>query len=49
MKPPYALGLAMLIGIGIGATAVGNLRAQNKSPMAYYIVEVELTDRDAYF
>jgi uncharacterized protein (DUF1330 family) len=49
MKPPYALGLAMLVGVGIGATAVSNLRAQNKPPMAYYIVEVEPTDRDAYF
>jgi uncharacterized protein (DUF1330 family) len=48
MKLHYGLGLTMLAGIGIGATAVSTLSAQNKSLAAYYIVEVEPTDRDAY-
>jgi uncharacterized protein (DUF1330 family) len=48
MKVHYGLGLAMLVGAGIGATVVNKLSAQNKSPVAYYIAEVEPTDREAY-
>jgi uncharacterized protein (DUF1330 family) len=48
MKLHYGLGLTMLAGIGIGATAVSTLSAQNKSLAAYYIVEVEPTDPAAY-
>ena len=35
MNRPIALGLALLAGAAIGATAVNGLHAQNKAPGAY--------------
>jgi len=43
MKTRYAVALAMLAGIGIGAAAVQTLHAQVKPPL-YYITEIDVTD-----
>jgi uncharacterized protein (DUF1330 family) len=43
----YAVPLAMLAGIGIGAAAVGTLQAQGTPPI-YYIAEVDVTNIDAF-
>jgi uncharacterized protein (DUF1330 family) len=40
MNRPFALGLAMLAGGAIGATAVNGLRAQDKAPGAYVVVDI---------
>jgi uncharacterized protein (DUF1330 family) len=46
MQQRIALGLAMLAGIGIGATAITGLNAQNTVPGAYVVVDIsEITDR----
>ena len=43
MKTHYAVALATLAGIGIGAAAVQTLHAQVKPPL-YYITEIDVTD-----
>jgi uncharacterized protein (DUF1330 family) len=47
MKSHYALALALLSGIGIGAIAVQGIHAQAKPP-AYAIAEIEVTNQDGY-
>ena len=47
MKAHVKMGLAMLIGLGLGAGGVEGLRAQAKPP-AYVISEIEVTDANAY-
>lgn len=43
------LGLAMLAGAAIGATAVNGLRAQNKAPGVYFVADVsEISDPAAF-
>ena len=49
MNRRIALGLAMLAGAAIGATAVNGLHAQNKVPGAYAIIDIsQITDRDRF-
>ena len=40
MDRSIALGLAMLAGMVIGATAVDGLHAQNKAPGAYAVLDL---------
>jgi uncharacterized protein (DUF1330 family) len=47
MKTRYAVALAMLAGIGLGAVAVQGLHAQLRVP-TYYIAEIEVTNLDGY-
>ena len=47
MRAHIETGLAILVGFGLGAGAVGGLRAQAKPP-AYVIFEIEVTNDDAY-
>jgi uncharacterized protein (DUF1330 family) len=47
MRIQYAVPLAMLAGIGIGAVAVQTLQAQATPPI-YYIAEVDVTNLEAY-
>jgi uncharacterized protein (DUF1330 family) len=47
MKIQYSLPLAILAGIGIGATAVQTLHAQAKPPV-YVVGEIDVTNVDAY-
>jgi uncharacterized protein (DUF1330 family) len=47
MNQRIALALALLAGIGIGATAIQGLHAQAKPPV-YYISEIDVTNPDAY-
>jgi hypothetical protein len=47
VKTHYTVLLAMLAGIGLGATAIQGLHAQAKPPI-YYISEIDVTDPDAY-
>jgi uncharacterized protein (DUF1330 family) len=46
VKIQYALGLAMLVGVAVGAVAVESLHAQAK-PKAYVISETEALDATA--
>ncbi len=39
MNRPIVLGLAMLAGAAIGATAVNGLNTQNKAPGAYAVLD----------
>jgi len=48
MHQRIALGLAMLAGAAIGATAVNGLHAQGKAP-AYLVIEInKVTDADGF-
>lgn len=47
MHPHIRLGLATMIGFGLGAAAMQGLRAQPHPP-AYVISEIEVTDAEAY-
>jgi uncharacterized protein (DUF1330 family) len=47
MRIQYAVPLAMLAGIGIGAVAVQTLQAQATPPI-YYIAEIDVTNIEAY-
>jgi uncharacterized protein (DUF1330 family) len=47
MKTHVKLGLAMLAGVGLGAGAVHELRAQ-ATPPAYVVAEIEVIDEDGY-
>ncbi len=40
MKRTITLGLAMLAGAAIGATAVNGLHAQNKAPGTYAVLDL---------
>jgi uncharacterized protein (DUF1330 family) len=45
MHPRFALGLTLLAGVAIGATAVNGLHAQNKALGAYAVIDIsEITD-----
>ena len=49
MNKAIGLGLAMLSGIAIGATAIDGLNAQVKSPGAYAIVDIsEITNAETF-
>jgi uncharacterized protein (DUF1330 family) len=49
MNRSIALGLAMLAGGAIGATAVNALHAQGKAPGAYAVIDISaFTDPDLY-
>jgi len=47
MKTRYTVTLAVIAGFGIGAAVVEGLHAQAKPPV-YYIVEIDVTNADAY-
>lgn len=47
MRRGYMLALAMLASFGIGAAALEGLNAQAR-PAIYYVVEVDVTNPDAY-
>jgi uncharacterized protein (DUF1330 family) len=47
MSTRYAVTLALIIGIGIGAVAVQGLYAESKPP-AYVIAEIDVADQDGY-
>src|SRR3984957_19307213 len=40
MNQRIVLGLTLLAGVAIGATAIGGLNAQNKTPGAYAVVDI---------
>jgi hypothetical protein len=47
MKRPIVLGLALLAGAAIGATAVNGPHAQNKAPGAYAVLDLRaINNRD---
>ena len=49
MKRTIALGLAMLAGGAIGATAVNGLHAQGTAPAAYAVVDISaITNPDVF-
>jgi uncharacterized protein (DUF1330 family) len=49
MKQRIALGLAMLAGAAFGAVAVNGLKAQNKAPGAFVVVDVsEISNPDLF-
>ena len=43
----YAIALAVVVGIGLGAIAVQGLHAQAKPPI-YSVTEIDVTNLDAY-
>src|SRR5712664_2489518 len=47
MRARYAVGIAVVVGFGLGAAAVESLHAQAKPPV-YYIVEIDVTNPAAY-
>jgi uncharacterized protein (DUF1330 family) len=47
VRADIKIGLAMLVGFGLGAATVEALRAQAKPP-AYVISEIDVTNADAY-
>ena len=47
MKQYFGLGLAVLVGIVIGAAAVSGLHAQAKPPV-YLVTEIDVTNPEAY-
>ena len=47
MKSRVTLTATLLVGFGLGATAVQMVRAQAKPP-AYVISEIEVTNADGY-
>jgi uncharacterized protein (DUF1330 family) len=47
MKNKYAVPVAILAGIGVGAAAVQTLHAQAKPPV-YVVSEIEVSNVDAY-
>ena len=49
MNRTIAMGLAMLAGGAIGATAIQGLHAQGKAPGVYAVVEIDnITDPDGF-
>ena len=47
MKTHSAVGIALLVGFGVGAATIQGLHAQAKPP-AYVISEIDVADPDAY-
>jgi uncharacterized protein (DUF1330 family) len=47
MKTRYAVALAAIAGLGVGAIAVEGLHAQGK-PYVYYVAEIEVKNPEAY-
>jgi hypothetical protein len=47
MNRYITVGVAMLVGAGVGAAAVQSIRAQ-ANPPAYYVAEVTLKDQNGY-
>ena len=47
MRARYAVGIAVVVGFGLGAATVQSLHAQAKPPV-YYIGEIDVTNPDAY-
>jgi uncharacterized protein (DUF1330 family) len=47
MKTQYAVALALLTGVGLGAAAIQGLHAQAKPP-AYVIAEIDVTNQEGY-
>jgi uncharacterized protein (DUF1330 family) len=47
MKTQYAVALALLTGVGLGAAAVQGLHAQAKPP-AYVIAEIDVANQEGY-
>jgi uncharacterized protein (DUF1330 family) len=47
MKTQYAVALALLTGVGLGAAAVQGLHAQAKPP-AYVIAEIDVANEEGY-
>jgi len=47
MKTRYAVGLAAVVGFGLGGVAIQGLHAQAKPP-AYAVVEIDVTNQDAF-
>src|SRR5262245_20200369 len=47
MKTQFAVGIALLIGVGVGATAVQSLHAQARPP-AYVIAEIDVANQDGF-
>jgi uncharacterized protein (DUF1330 family) len=47
MKTRWAVAIAMLVGIAIGAAGVEGIRAQAGSAV-YYVVETDVTNLDGY-
>jgi uncharacterized protein (DUF1330 family) len=47
VKTHYAIALALLTGVGLGAAAIQVLHAQAKPP-AYVIAEIDVLDQDGY-
>jgi uncharacterized protein (DUF1330 family) len=47
MRMYYTVGLSMIAGIAIGASAIHTLHAQGKPPI-YRIAEIQITDVDSY-
>jgi uncharacterized protein (DUF1330 family) len=47
MKTQYAVALALLTGVGLGAAAVQSLHAQAKPP-AYVIAEIDVANQEGY-
>ena len=49
MKNLAAVGLAIITGFALGATAIGTLNAQGKGPGAYVIVDIaDVSNPDTY-
>jgi uncharacterized protein (DUF1330 family) len=49
MNRSIALGIAMLTGVAIGATAIQGLHAQSKAPGVYAVVDIsEITDPEGF-
>jgi uncharacterized protein (DUF1330 family) len=49
MNQRIALGLGMLAGVAIGATAVNGLHAQSKAPGAYAVIDIsEISNPDVF-
>jgi uncharacterized protein (DUF1330 family) len=47
MKTQFVVGIALLIGVGVGAVAVQSLHAQARPP-AYVIAEIDVMNQDGY-
>lgn len=47
MKTRYAIGMAVLVGFGLGAASHSGLHAQSKAPF-YLISEIDVTDPEPY-
>jgi uncharacterized protein (DUF1330 family) len=49
MNRPIALGLTLLAGVAIGATAIQGLHAQGKAPGAYAVVDISAINNPDVF